>query len=57
MHSKLGNIEIMISDEADKIKKELFGSLKNEYQKNLESIKGSKFVLIIFSYCIINVIK
>ena len=57
MHSKIDNIEIMISDEGDKIKKELFSSLKNKYQKNLESIKGSKFVLIIFSYCIINVIK
>ena len=57
MRSKIDNIEIMISDEGDKIKKELFSSLKNKYQKNLESIKGSKFVLIIFSYCIINVIK
>ena len=57
MRSKIDNIEIMISDEGDKIKKELFGSLKNKYQKNLESIKVSKFVLIIFSYCIINVIK
>ena len=57
MHSKIDNIEIMISDEAVKVKKELFDSLKNKYQKNLESIKGSKFVLIIFSYCIINVIK
>ena len=57
MHSKIDNIEIMISDEGDKIKKELFDSLKNKYQKNLESIKGSKFVLIMFSYCIINVIK
>ena len=57
MHSTINNIEIMISDEANKVKKELSGSLKNKYQKNLESIKGSKFVLIIFSYCIINVIK
>ena len=57
MHSKIDNIEIMISDEGGKIKKELFGSLKNKYQKNLESIKGSKFVLIMISYCIINVIK
>ena len=57
MHSKIDNIEIMISDEAVKVKKELFDSLKNKYQKNLESIKGSKFVLIMISYCIINVIK
>ena len=44
MHSKSDNIEIIISDEADAVIKELFGSLKNRYQDNLESIKGSKFV-------------
>ena len=38
-----------------KLKKKHFDSLKNKYQKNLESIKGSKFVLIMFS--IINVMK
>ena len=44
MHSKSDNIEIMISDEADEVIKELFDSLKNRYQNNLESMKGSKFV-------------
>ena len=44
MHSKSGSIEIMISDEADKVIKELFDSLKNRYQNNLESMKGSEFV-------------
>ena len=44
MHSKNNNIEIMIADEADKFIKELFDSLKNRYQNNLESMKGSKFV-------------
>ena len=33
----------MIADEADKFIKELFDSLKNRYQNNLESMKGSKF--------------
>ena len=44
MHSKIDNIEIMINDEADEAIKELFDSLKNRYQNNLESIKGSEFV-------------
>ena len=44
MHSKSDNIEIMINDEADEVIKELFDSLKNRYQNNLESMKGSKFV-------------
>ena len=56
MHSKSDNIEIMINDEADKVIKELFDSLKNRYQNNLESMKCSEFVFM-FSYCIINVIK
>ena len=34
----------MINDEADEVAKELFDSLKNRYQNNLESMKGSKFV-------------
>ena len=44
MHSKNGNMEIMINDEADVVIKELFDSLKNRYQNNLESLKGSEFV-------------
>ena len=31
---KSGNIEIMISDEADEVIKELFDSLKTRYQNN-----------------------
>ena len=42
MHSKLDNIEIGINNEADEIVKEL--SLKNRYQNNLESMKGSEFI-------------
>ena len=44
MHSKSNNIEIMINDEADEVIKELFDSLKNRYQNNLESMKGGEFV-------------
>ena len=41
MHSKSDNREIMISDKADEVIKELFDSLKCRYRNNLESIKGS----------------
>ena len=44
MHSKSENMEIMIGDEADEVIKILFDSLKNRYQNNLESMKGSEFV-------------
>ena len=57
MHSKSNNIEIVNSYEADEAIKELFDSLKNRYQielnikidkkQNLESIKGSE---IFFDY-------
>ena len=45
MHSKSDNMEIMINDEADEVKKELFDSLKN----NLESISLSS---VMSTYCI-----
>ena len=44
MHSKSDNIEIMINDEIDEVIEGLIKSLKNRYQNNLESIKGSEFV-------------
>ena len=44
MHSKSDNIEIMINDEEDEVITELFNSLKNRYQNNLELMKGSQFV-------------
>ena len=44
MHSKNDNIEVMVNNEADEVIEELFDSLKNRYQNNLESIKGSEFV-------------
>ena len=45
MHSKSDNIEIMINNEAVEVIKELFDSLKNRYQNNLESMKGSEFAI------------
>ena len=43
MHLKGDNIEIMIDDEAYEVIKQLFDSLKNRYQSDLESMKGSEF--------------
>ena len=51
IHSKSDNIEIIINDEADEILKDLFDSLKNNYQNNLESVKGTDFVLNLFICC------
>ena len=48
MHSKSNDIEIMISDEADKVIKKLFDSLKNRYLNNLQSIRGSEFAFHYF---------
>ena len=36
MHSKNGDIEIMMNDEADEVVDELFESLKKRYQNKLE---------------------
>ena len=44
MHSKSDNIEIMMNYKADEIIEELFDSLKNRYQNNLELMRGSEFV-------------
>ena len=45
MRSESNNIEIIINDEADEVIKKLFDSHKNGHQNNLESMKGSEFVL------------
>ena len=34
----------MISDEVDEVIKKLFDSLKNRYQNNVQSMRGSEFV-------------
>ena len=57
MHSKSDNKEIMINDEVDKVIKELFDSLKNRYQNNLEPVKGNEFIFNCVHFCIITVIK
>ena len=44
MHSKSDNTETITNDEADEVIKELVDSLKNRYQNNLESMKGSEFI-------------
>ena len=43
MHSKRDNINMMISDEAEEVIKKIFDSLKNRYQNNLQSMRGSEF--------------
>ena len=44
MHSKSVNIEIMISDAAGEVIEELFDSLRNRYQNNLETkMRNSEF--------------
>ena len=59
MYSKSDNTEIMMNSEADVVIKELFDSLKNRYQINLESMKGSElafnFVYLLYHrYHIVN---
>ena len=44
MHSKSDNIELTINDESDEIIEQLFSSLRNRYQNNLESMRGTEFV-------------
>ena len=44
MHSKSDNIKVMINYQTDEVIKELFDSVKNKYQNNLESMKGSEFI-------------
>ena len=44
MYSKSDNVEIIIGDKEDKVIKKLFDSLKNRYENNLQSIRGSEFV-------------
>ena len=43
MYSKLDNIEIMMNDKVDEVKKELFDSLKNNTKTIWNRYKGSEF--------------
>ena len=54
MHSKNDNVEIIISDEADEVIKNLFDSLKCRYQNIWKVVN---LYQIIFSYCLKNFIK
>ena len=54
MHWESDSVEIMINDEADEVRKDLFDSLKNRYQNNLEPMSLSSVMFICY---IINVIK
>ena len=56
MHSKSDNMEIIINEKVDEVVEELFKSLCNRYQNNLEkSMKGSEFVFhyVDLLYCCI----
>ena len=44
MHSKSDNRDIMINDQANEVIKEHCNSVKNRYQNDLESMRGSEFV-------------
>ena len=44
MRLKSDNIKNIINDEANEVMKKLFDSLKNRYQNNLKSMKGSESV-------------
>ena len=57
MHSKSGNIEILIKNRADEVIEELLKSLQNRYQDNLEVSMEGSLSLIMVIYCIIDVIK
>ena len=57
MHSESDNIKIMINDEADKVKKEPYDSVKPICQNNLKSMSVVSLSSIMFTYCNMNVIK
>ena len=44
MHSRINNVEIQVNEGADEVIKKHFHSLKNRYENDLGSIKGSEFV-------------
>ena len=56
MHSKSGNIEYKINDEADDVTKKLLKSHIEKDQFGLEKSMVMISYLIVFSYCIINVV-
>ena len=57
MHSKGDNIEIMINDKKDEVTEELFQSHISRCQIVLETWRKGSLYLIVFIYCIVNVLK
>ena len=50
MHSESDIIETMMNHEADEVIKQLSESLNDRYQDNVESLKGSEYDYVYFSY-------
>ena len=42
----------MISDNVDRVRKNLFGSFRSKYQNDLQSMRVISLSLIMFSYCV-----
>ena len=57
MHSKSDNIEFMISDETDEIIEKSLIHLKIDIKIIYNRLEAVSFSLIMFIYCVINVIK
>ena len=58
MHTKSDNKEFMNGSDTDEIIKELFTSLLQRYQENLqEKMRGSDFALMVLIFCIMILIK
>ena len=57
IHSKSDNIKIMMNDKAHEVIRELFDSLKIDIKLIWNQWKVVSFILIMFIYCITNVIQ
>ena len=42
----------MIGDNVDEVRKNIFGSFRNKYQNDIQSMRVISLSLIMFSYCI-----
>ena len=57
IHSKSDNKNFMIHDNPDEVIEELFESVLNRYQIELETSMSGSDLVFVFIYCITNVIK
>ena len=58
MHTKIINTEIMMDSYTNEVIEELFKSLLQRYQENLEEkMRGSEFFLMLLMCCIMTLIK